>query len=1266
MPVLSKVAFGAGEVTPAVRTRVDSNAQHTGLRTLRNGVVRKSGGVRNRAGLRYVATCFDTTSPKRLVEFDFGGGDAYALVFGGQDIRFYRDRIQVRETAKEITGITQASPGVFTCAGHALSDGDEIYLEGEEGMVEVNKRSFLAAKIDADTFSVTDFRGLPIDTTNYTAFSGGCTFARTYHVGSPYSPADLPALSYAQTFDVMKLASIRHPMQDLIRSGNANWAISNSSFGPSISAPTGLAVDHSGSAVTFAVTAVKDSTGEESLAATIQAQAPTSGTPVTVSWTAVSGAVFYLIYRDDGDGIYGLVGLAGAGASPSFKDKGFGPDDTKTPKGVQGAILNFGFKLDQLDDTDFPVTALPGDGRAIAWSPAGDLVAVGSASADYLLVYLYQAGVFTLISAIGGSDLPTGTVNALAWSPDGQYLAAAVSPASGSTRAFLYKRTGQTLALVSPSSYTQPTGNAFGVAWSSDSNLVAWAHATTPYVTVHQRSGSTFTKIANPSTLPTAQANCVAFTPGAYAQSIGDPQGSPTTVYEGYGLYPNAETPPFSVAYNSPVATIHGLVVGHNNSGGRALTTYMIVPQHQSSTVNLLYYSGITQPGQNVLACSIPQGAGASRVLTIGLAGGAYLKCYTIGPDPVAQFYHNTLLPEHKLLLGTYSWPVVTNPVSAPDGAVNGIADTQNGNYCVLATSGTVKLLAYSRIANVLVRIDDTLTDIGNNGRAASWSPDNGFLGVAFDTTTPYAAMYENSVIHPAVVGFGQQRLRMAQTSDSPDIEYDSAQNAFTDFAVRPLANDRDSLQFRVAGNKLKKIMHLLEMQRLVQLTSSGPIVLQGDANGTLTPAAQNPRPAGNHGAGYVRPVPVGDSYIYVGAVLNTLYDLKKEILTNDYTATDLTLLSAHLFEGKAIKALCYQERPDSIVWGVLSDGTAFSMTFEAKQEIIGFGRHDTYGGTFEDCCCIRGTDGNDWVHFIVNRNGTRFVEVMADRSVSGLEDQYFVDCGVSYDGRNQDENLVMTVYYTGSGVALLGCSAPVFQASDVGKAFRFRVPDSDDWIDFLISDINTSQVADATFLQGSGEAAWAIPQTTEWSRLTNTIDGLWHLEGQEVSVLADGFVLSNPLNPTLKRLVDGAKVAVDPLTVSNGTVTLFDGYYEVVHAGLPYACDIETLEIDTQDQSQAQRAKNVGQITLKVNRTKGLFFGPKAPDDDTVEGLKRSHNQDDRDVIGTPNVAASPLNDDLIDCKPDGDWNRHGRVFVRQADPLPVEIVGIYSGINL
>lgn len=97
---------------------------------------------------------------------------------------------------------------------------------------------------------------------------------------------------------------------------------------------------------------------------------------------------------------------------------------------------------------------------------------------------------------------------------------------------------------------------------------------------------------------------------------------------------------------------------------------------------------------------------------------------------------------------------------------------------------------------------------------------------------------------------------------------------------------------------------------------------------------------------------------------------------------------------------------------------------------------------------------------------------------------------------------------------------------------------------------------------------------TARFETPSREVSGLSHLEGREVVCLADGNV-------------------IEGLTVENGKVTLPHAA-SVVHAGLPYAALLETLELvyGRQDGTQLTRRSRISSVTARVERTRGLFIG--------------------------------------------------------------------------
>lgn len=158
-------------------------------------------------------------------------------------------------------------------------------------------------------------------------------------VVTPYAEADLFGISYAQSGDIIYLAHKGYTLRKLVRTAHTSWALTEVVFTPSIPSPTGVAVNYSGSGsytLRYVVCAENDK-GEISLMGTPGADAAAKhpsdwvvGDSCAVTWSAVTGAVRYLIYREEG-GYYGLVGVAEGQATSSFTDTKYDADTTDTP-----------------------------------------------------------------------------------------------------------------------------------------------------------------------------------------------------------------------------------------------------------------------------------------------------------------------------------------------------------------------------------------------------------------------------------------------------------------------------------------------------------------------------------------------------------------------------------------------------------------------------------------------------------------------------------------------------------------------------------------------------------------------------------------------------------------------------------------------------------------------------------------------------------------------------------------------------------------------
>src|SRR6056300_930307 len=147
------------------------------------------------------------------------------------------------------------------------------------------------------------------------------------------------------------------------------------------------------------------------------------------------------------------------------------------------------------------------------------------------------------------------------------------------------------------------------------------------------------------------------------------------------------------------------------------------------------------------------------------------------------------------------------------------------------------------------------------------------------------------------------------------------------------------------------------------------------------------------------------------------------------------------------------------------------------------------------------------------------------------------------------------------------------------------------------------------------------------------TISGLSHLEGETVSVLADGATHPDKV-------------------VSSGSITL-DRSASKVKVGLGYTSLLQTMRIDagSQNGTSQSKTKRIYEITARLYESIGVEIGP---DLDNMERIpfRSSANAMDSGI----NVFTG---DKEIEFR--GNYETDGFIFVRQTQPLPLTILSLY-----
>jgi len=224
-------AFTAGEISPRLEGQISLERYRQGLSDLTNMVVMPHGGVQRRPGTEFLGEVKNSAVKTRLIPFQFKTSDTYILEFGQETMRVYRNGLQVLTgSAKTITAVTKANPGVLTSNSHGFSNGEEIYITGVGGMTELNGRNFIVANVTTNTFTLKDAFAANINTTSFTTYTSGGTADKIYEISTPYVEDDLFELRYAQQADTMYIVHPSYDIRVLGRTGSAAWTLTTATI----------------------------------------------------------------------------------------------------------------------------------------------------------------------------------------------------------------------------------------------------------------------------------------------------------------------------------------------------------------------------------------------------------------------------------------------------------------------------------------------------------------------------------------------------------------------------------------------------------------------------------------------------------------------------------------------------------------------------------------------------------------------------------------------------------------------------------------------------------------------------------------------------------------------------------------------------------------------------------------------------------------------------------------------------------------------------
>lgn len=272
-------------------------------------------------------------------------------------------------------------------------------------------------------------------------------------------------------------------------------------------------------------------------------------------------------------------------------------------------------------------------------------------------------------------------------------------------------------------------------------------------------------------------------------------------------------------------------------------------------------------------------------------------------------------------------------------------------------------------------------------------------------STAPVFTNPFNDNNNPACVNYFQQRKVFACLKNSPQQLVASQTSTNNNFNISRPLSATDSINITLSEREVNEIRHIIALNDMVLLTSGGEWKLNGSDGAFTASSSLVASPQSFYGCSHVAPVVSGNMILFVQSGGSVVRDLGYTYISDSYDGEELSIFANHLFEGKQVIDMAYSKEPYRILWCVMSDGSVNALTYNKKQEVAGWHRHETKG-KFEAVAVIR--EGNEDVpYFVVKReiNGQskRFIERMATRIVNETKDGIFLDCALTYEGTPVD-----------------------------------------------------------------------------------------------------------------------------------------------------------------------------------------------------------------------------------------------------------------------
>lgn len=585
-------------------------------------------------------------------------------------------------------------------------------------------------------------------------------------------------------------------------------------------------------------------------------------------------------------------------------------------------------------------------------------------------------------------------------------------------------------------------------------------------------------------------------------------------------------------------------------------------------------------------------------------------------------------------------------------------ADLENVKYA--QNADTMYLVHRAYAPRKLTRTGDTSWTIATYVRQNDPFTGTNWPG-AITFTSDGRLMYGGTTAHPETIyasrgpgSGGLSRYQDHQTGATVE-----ASDALL-FTLAPIHGKVDAIRWLSNTDKFIVCGTYGSVRRLYGAREEAPI----------TPTDVNARSADYYGVSRSIPVSLGTNCVYLPRSGGSVRSVEFDYQIDGYRPVDRNLIADHILKAGA-KQIVNQAGDPEILWVVRNDGLLIGLTYNDKENKYGWHRHKIADGFVEAIGIMPRENQKDQLWMIVRRtingNTVRQIEYMTDSPIfperlgfytdktnetndrrkyenylfETQKDAVHVDSSVMYDGSllGLVEDVTLTPGANCVTVGSLGVSfqsdTNIFTSAMVGRQIwkPYDFEGNGGGRARIDSYISPTEV-ECAILSAFDNDDDLVPG--EWYLTASNVSGLWHLEGEEVTVLNDGALHSN-------------------LTVEDGAVSLSKQASKII-IGLPYTGLAVSVPLDLGGQSgpAVTKIKTVYALAIRFLNSVGCSFGTDAYNVDKIDF--RTTGQ----ITGRPIPLFTGIKKQTYEDSYDPDKNGNKQLVIVQDTPFPCTVLGM------